>query len=58
MKKPPYSTLLIQLQSTTRELERLRYIHLPRFRGKVGEPDQVVINLANEVIDKAINGED
>jgi len=40
------SQLQVTLQACIVELERLRAIHTPKFEGKVGEPDLIVINLA------------
>lgn len=33
------------------ELERLRYVHLPMFEGKVGEPNKFVIRRAKKILE-------
>jgi hypothetical protein len=45
-----HSKLVIQLQNTVRELERLRHVHLPLYAGKIGEPDLVVTNRAKQLL--------
>lgn len=41
--------LLVALEATTDELQRLRYVLLPHYEGKIGEPDGEVLAQALEV---------
>lgn len=43
-------TLEDALKLTVKELKRLRYLHLPMFEGKVGEPDNEVIKSAKQAL--------
>lgn len=40
------------------ELERLRYLHLPQYEGKTGEPDLDVINLIKGILGIANENEE
>ncbi len=39
-----------QLRRTVEELERLHYLLVPQFEGKVGEPDKTIIRNARKVL--------
>lgn len=45
--------LLEALEAAIAELRRLRCVHLPRFEGKIGEPDLGVLQAARAAIARA-----
>ena len=49
--KPTYAMLVIQLQDTTRELERLYSLHKDQFEGKIGCPNVVIIDQVKSILE-------